>query len=136
MSGLWTPSGEQPVGDQSDQDELAGAALTDEDDAAGQLEAELAEVQQQLLETPASVIIANHCIGLFQLAALHLNQQPANLIDAQLAIDALGSIVEGLGDRLGKDEEPLRDALAQIRLAFVQIKSAGGQPPGPGGDDG
>ena len=131
MSGLWTPSGEQPVGDQTDLDELGGAPLTGEDDDAGQLEAELAEVQQQLLETPASVIIANHCIGLFQLAALHLNQQPANLIDAQLAIDALGSIVEGLGDRLGKDEPPLRDALAQIRLAFVQIKSAGGTPPPP-----
>ena len=98
-----------------------------------ELEAELADVQRQLLETPASVIIANHCIGLFQLAALHLNQQPANLIDAQLAIDALGAIVEGLADRLGKDEEPLRDALAQIRLAFVQIKTAGGMPPQPEG---
>jgi hypothetical protein len=94
-----------------------------------ELEAELADVQRQLLETPASVIIANHAIGLFQLAALHLNQQPPNFIDAQLAIDALGSLVEGLGDRLGPDEEPLRDALAQIRLAFVQIKSAGGAPP-------
>src|SRR5438067_11367580 len=94
-----------------------------------ELEAELAEVQRQLLETPASVIIANHAIGLFQLAALHLNQQPPNFVDAQLAIDALGSVVEGLGDRLGPDEDALRDALAQSRLAFVQIKSAGGPPP-------
>ena len=133
MSGLWTPSGEQPVGDETDLDERAGAPLTGEDDDAGQLEAELAEVQQQLLETPASVIIANHAIGLFQLAALHLNQQPPNFVDAQLAIDALGSLVEVLGDRLGPDEEALRDALAQIRLAFVQIKSAGGQPPEPEG---
>ena len=96
---------------------------------AAELEAELAEVQRQLLETPASVIIANHCIGLFQLAALHLNQQPANLVDAQLAIDALGAIVEGLGERLGNDEEPLKDALAQIRLAYVQLKAAGGSAP-------
>ena len=131
MSGLWTPSGEQPVGDQGNWEEPAGSAATGEGDAAEQLEAELAEVQQQLLETPASVIIANHCIGLFQLAALHLNHQPANLVDSQLAIDALGAIVEGLGDRLGKDEEPLRDALAQIRLAFVQIKSAGEAEPPP-----
>src|SRR3989440_12603096 len=99
---------------------------------AAELEAELAEVQRQLLETPASVIIANHAIGLFQLAALHLNQQPPNFVDAQLAIDALGSLVEGLGDRLGPDEDALRDALAQIRLAVVQIKSAGGAPPPPG----
>ena len=129
MGTIWTPSGEQPVGDEG--------PTGDQQEAPEELEAELREVQRQLLETPASVIIANHAIGLFQLAALHLNQQPPNLVDAQLAIDALGSIVEGLGDRLGPDEEPLRDALAQIRLAFVQIKSAGGVPPEPeGGEEG
>ena len=121
MGTIWTPSGEQPVGDEG------GGG--DQEPAPAELEAELAEVQRQLLETPASVIIANHAIGLFQLAALHLNQQPPNFVDAQLAIDALGSLVEVLGDRLGPDEEALRDALAQIRLAFVQIKSAGGAPP-------
>jgi hypothetical protein len=126
---IWTPSGEQPVGDEGEPT-AAGAPPTGADqEAPEELEAELAEVQRQLLETPASVIIANHAIGLFQLAALHLNQQPPNFVDAQLAIDALGSLVEGLGDRLGPDEDALRDALAQIRLAFVQIKSAGGPPP-------
>ena len=128
MGTIWTPSGEQPVGDEGDQ--------ANQEPPEEELEAELADVQRQLLETPASVIIANHAIGLFQLAALHLNQQPPNFVDAQLAIDGLGSLVEGLGDRLGPDEEALRDALAQIRLAFVQIKSAGGTPPQPGGDDG
>lgn len=123
MGTIWTPGGEQPVGNEG---EVASAELPSEE-----LEAELAEVQRQLLETPASVIIANHAIGLFQLAALHLNQQPPNFVDAQLGIDALGSIVEGLGERLGPDAEALRDALAQIRLAFVQIKSAGGVPPPP-----
>jgi len=125
---IWTPSGEQPVGDEGDQ---GGQEPPQEE-----LEAELAEVQRQLLETPASVIIANHAIGLFQLAALHLNQQPPNFVDAQLAIDGLGALVEGLGDRLGPDEEALRDALAQIRLAFVQIKSGGGMPQPDGGDEG
>ena len=120
MGTIWTPSGEQPVGDEG--------PVGGEPQPPEELEAELAEVQRQLLETPASVIIANHAIGMFQLAALHLNQQPPNFVDAQLAIDGLGSLVEGLGDRLGPDEEALRDALAQIRLAFVQIKSAGGQP--------
>lgn len=128
MGTIWTPSGEQPVGDEG-----PGG---DQPQPPEELEAELLEVQRQLLETPASVIIANHAIGLFQLAALHLNQQPPNFVDAQLGIDALGSIVEGLGDRLGPDEEPLRDALAQIRLAFVQIKSAGAAPPEPQGDEG
>ena len=131
MSGLWTPGEEQPS---------SAEPATEGGEDAAELEAELAEVQRQLLQTPASVIIANHCIGLFQLAALHLNQQPANLVDGQLAIDALGAIVDALGERLGKDEEPLQDALAQIRLAYVQIKSAGGAPPPAGypegGDEG
>ena len=127
MGTIWTPGGEQPVGGEG---QPVGAEPPPEE-----LEAELAEVQRQLLETPASVIIANHAIGLFQLAALHLNQQPPNFVDAQLAIDALGSIVEGLGERLGPDAEALRDALAQIRLAFVQIKSAGGVPPDPEADE-
>lgn len=133
MGTIWTPSGEQPVGDEGG--EGAAAAPSGAQETPEELEAELAEVQRQLLETPASVIIANHAIGLFQLAALHLNQQPPNLVDAQLGIDALGSLVEGLGDRLGPDEEALRDALAQIRLAFVQIKSAGGAPAEPNNED-
>ena len=33
---------------------------------------------------------------------------PADFVDAQLAIDALGSVVEGLGDRLGPDEDARR----------------------------
>ena len=133
MGTIWTPSGEQPVGDEGGQAAAGAPPTGDQQEVPEELEAELAEVQRQLLETPASVIIANHAIGLFQLAALHLNQQPPNFVDAQLAIDALGSLVEGLGDRLGPDEDALRDALAQIRLAFVQIKSAGGQPPQPEG---
>ena len=136
MGTIWTPSGEQPVGDEDPGGGAGRPPAPEDDETPDELEAELAEVQRQLLETPASVIIANHAIGLFQLAALHLNQQPPNFVDAQLAIDALGSIVEGLGDRLGPDEEALRDALAQIRLAFVQIKSAGGVPPQSGGSEG
>jgi hypothetical protein len=133
---IWTPSGEQPVGDEGPGGAAGAPAGGDDEQVPEELEAELAEVQRQLLETPASVIIANHAIGLFQLAALHLNQQPPNFVDAQLAIDALGALVEGLGDRLGPDEEALRDALAQIRLAFVQIKSAGPGGPQAGGDEG
>ncbi|MBV9412496.1 MAG: hypothetical protein JO148_12925 [Acidimicrobiia bacterium] len=134
MGTIWTPSGEQPVGDEGRGSAAGGPPPAAGEEMPEELEAELAEVQRQLLETPASVIIANHAIGLFQLAALHLNQQPPNFVDAQLAIDALGAIVEGLGNRLGPDQDPLRDALAQIRLAFVQIKSAGGVPPEPDED--
>jgi hypothetical protein len=71
-----------------------------------------------------AVVIVNHCLGMWELAALHLSQQPPNLDQAAVAIDAVGAIVERLEGRLGEDEATLKDALAQIRVAFVQIKSA------------
>ena len=43
-------------------------------------------------------------------------------------IDALGALVEGLSGRLGEDEATLHDALAQLRIAYVQIKGAGQAP--------
>jgi len=91
----------------------------------------MVEVQRQLLETPAAVVIANHCIGLFQLAVLHLEQSPPNREEAKSAIDAMAAIVEGLGPRLGEDYPSLQEALAQLRLAYVQRQQmAGGPPPG------
>ena len=82
------------------------------------------ELRQQLLATPASVVIANHAFGLFELAALHLSQQPPNLEQAKLAIDAFGALVEGLTGRLDAAESQLVDGLAQLRMAFVQINAA------------
>jgi len=73
------------------------------------------------VSTPAEVVIANHAYGLFELAAIHLSQQPPRLDDARLAVDAMASLVENLEGRLGEPEQSLRDALSQIRLAFVQI---------------
>jgi hypothetical protein len=77
----------------------------------------------QLASTPAATVIANHCLGLFELAALHLSLTPPQLDQAALAIDALGAIVEHLEGRLEDDEPTLRDALAQLRLAFVQVRT-------------
>jgi hypothetical protein len=70
------------------------------------------------------MLIANHCYGLFELAALHLSNQPPNFAAARLAIDAMAGVVEGLEGRLGEAEEQLREGLAQIRLAFVQLQAA------------
>lgn len=78
-------------------------------------------MQQELASTPAAVIVANHAVGLFQLAAIHLNQDPPNLDEARLAIDAFAALVEGLGDRLGDEYQALIDALAQVRLAYVSL---------------
>ncbi len=70
------------------------------------------------------MVVANHCYGLFELAAVYLSQQPPLLERAQLAIDALGCLVGGLEGRLGEAEPSLKDGLSQLRLAYVQIDAA------------
>lgn len=90
-----------------------------DDTAAETLEA-VAEARRRLAEVPASVVVTNHAMGLFELAAIHLSAEPARLNDAQLAIDALGLLVDGLGDRMGEHAETLQAALGNIRLVYVQ----------------
>lgn len=116
MSSIWTPGGERPVG-RAEPDEPAEPAF--EEPTAEQLD----ELKRQLAATPAAVVVANHAMGLFELAALHLSQQPPNLAEASVAIDAMAAVVEGLAGRLGEPEATLNDALAQLRLAFVQIRA-------------
>lgn len=89
-------------------------------------EAELAELQRQLAQTPAEVVVANHAFGLFELAALHLSQEQPDFTAARLAIDAMSALVDGLAGRLGDTEADLAAGLAQIRLAFVQVQAARG----------
>jgi hypothetical protein len=86
-----------------------------------ELAAQLDELRSQLVNTPAEVVVANHAYGLFELAAIHLSQQPPHMEEARLAVDALGALVGGLAGRLGEAEPSLNDALAQIRLTYVQI---------------
>jgi hypothetical protein len=80
------------------------------------------DARRRLADVPADVVVANHVMGLYELAAIHLSAAQPDLHAAALAIDAVGCLVEGLGDRLGPDATTLRDALANIRMAFVQVK--------------
>ena|SRR5581483_10244055 len=126
MSSIWTPGGEHRVNPAPAP--APPAAAPEPPASAGEpTDEELAALQQQLAGTPAAVIVANHCMGLFQLALLHLSLRPPQLPEAALAIDALGALVEGLAGRLGEDEATLRDALAQARMAYVQIKGTAGE---------
>jgi hypothetical protein len=84
----------------------------------------LNEARARLAEVPAETVVVNHVMGLYELAAIHLGAIPPRLGEASLAIDAVGCLVEGLGNRLGPEASTLTAALANIRLAFVQIKTA------------
>ena len=82
------------------------------------------DARRRLAGVPAEVVVSNHVMGLYELAAIHLSAEPPSLVEAALAIDAVGCLVDGLGTRLGEDSATLQAALANIRLAFVQIKGA------------
>lgn len=81
----------------------------------------LAEARARLADTPANVVVANHVVGLYELAAIHLAANPPRFDDARLAIDALAAIVDALGNRLGEDHETFKDALANVRLVYVKL---------------
>src|ERR1700722_4372419 len=132
MSSLWTPSGEHfpekedgatppappPPGGSAPPDEPPDEA----EPLSAEAQAEIDAMRQQLANSPAEVVVANHCYGLFELAAVYLSQTPPMLFQARLAIDGLGGPLEGLKGRLGEAEPSLLDALSQLRLAFVQLE--------------
>ena len=136
MRTLWTPGGEHPVSpEEPPPEDHADADLSPEErDRAEALAQEMAAVQEQLADTPAEVIVSTHLKGLFELGAIHLSQEPPNLSQAALAIDAMGAVVDRLQGRLGENEETLRGALDQIRLAYVGIQQAAQAPDDDTGD--
>lgn len=87
----------------------------------------------ELAAVPAAVVVANHVVGLFQLGAIHLNEDPPHLEDGRLAIDAVKGILDAVGDRLGDDGDALRTALTQLQLAYVELHRRSGGDAGPGG---
>jgi hypothetical protein len=149
MSSLWTPSGEHPVdrpGDRARTDPSASGPATPPPAAPPEDEPELTpeeraaaeeyarrvdDARQQLVEAPAGLVVGQQALQFYELAALHLSQPEPRLDDARLAIDALAAVVDKLGSRLGDTETPLRQALHQIQLAFVEVsRSAGASGPG------
>ena len=104
-------------------EELGGGELDAEQlDALAEAEQAMADARSRLADVPAEVVVTNHVMGLYELAAIHLSAAPPDLAQSALAIDAVTCLVEGLGDRLGDDAMTMQDALNNIRLAFVEIK--------------
>ena len=90
--------------------------------AAEQAVVEMIETRERLASVPAADVIANHAMGLYELAAIHLSKPEPAFAEAALAIDALRAITNSLGDRLGEAAPVLQQAMNQIQMAFVNIK--------------
>jgi hypothetical protein len=136
MSSLWTPSGEHfpskeggSAGAPGSPGSPGSPSSPDSEDEdlppmTFEAQAELDAMRQQLANTPAEVVMANHCYGIFELATIYLSHTPPMLFEARLAIDGLGALLEGVKSRLGEAEPSLLQALSQLRLAFVQLEGA------------
>jgi len=107
-----SPAGGAPPGD-------ADEPVDDE-----ALAAEVEAMRAQLAKAPVEEVLANHCYGLFELAAVYLSQQPPLLPQARVAIDALACLVTGMEGRLGENESALADGLRNLQMAWVQIDGA------------
>ncbi len=146
MSSLWTPEGEhrveRPGADPPARQNPSSSSISSPGPTTGEAPpydelspeeaAQLREVTQEIVSTPVEDVVANHCYGLFELAALHLSQQPPNLNAARTAIDSMGYLVDGLGERLGHHASTLSEGLSQLRLAFVAIANAPAEPDAEG----
>ena len=130
VSSLWTPGGEHPV--DPEPEAHPGADLSDDladdldddlpDDLPdAEMRAEIDEVRRQLAQVPPEVVVANHVMGLYELATIHLSQDPPNAAGAALAIDGMGRSSKASRADWARPNQPFADALPQMRLVFVQV---------------
>ena len=132
---LWTPDGEHEVTKEANGDPNLGVdgenelneipgfddLTPEQQEQARAMAAELAAARERLSQTPAAEVIANHVMGIYELAAIHLSSDVPNLTEAKVAIDAMSGIVDSLVGRLGENENVIKDALQQIQMAYVQM---------------
>jgi hypothetical protein len=93
------------------------------------------EMLARLAATPVEAIVTQFAVELQEIAVLHLglaSERVESLAQAAIAIDAMGAMVDALGDRLEPNAEPLRQTVAQLRLAFVEVS---GEVSGTGAAD-
>ena len=123
---LWTPDGEvpvepeQPASNPEAQGKDLGQGPEVDEEQARQMAQAMAESRKQILETSVESLLANHAMGIYELAAIHLTAEEPDFAETRLAIDALKIFTEGLQGRLGEVEETLNEALHQIQLGYVQ----------------
>ena len=98
--------------------------LSPEDEAELRATAdEVSAIRAQLAQAPADMVVANHVMGLYELAAVLLSQDPPHFVEARLAIDAMTGVMERCKGRLGDAEATLVGAVQQLQLTFVTLTS-------------
>jgi hypothetical protein len=63
-------------------------------------------------------------MGLYELAAVHLDQPEPKYDEVRLAIDAMTSMLDATEDRLSESGAELRQALTVLQTVYVQRVNA------------
>jgi hypothetical protein len=88
---------------------------------------QLEELREQLASVSAGDVVAEAALSLIALAYVRLGIPPSqherfrDLDAARLLVDALGGMLAATEGRLGPPEASLRDALANLRMAFAEV---------------
>ena len=100
-----------------------------DEDERQQLRAELEEmmsVRREVAATPATEMLTNHLMRLFDLATIYLEGDSPSFDDAATVIEAFRAMLDAVGDRLGDSQSLLQEALGQLQMLFVQAKEQKG----------
>jgi hypothetical protein len=96
---------------------------------------QLEQLREQIASVPADAVVTETAMQLIQMAWMRLGLPPeqfARFLDldaARLLIDAFGGLLAATEGRLGAAEPSLRQALADLRLTFAEVATAGGSAP-------
>jgi hypothetical protein len=97
---------------------------------------QLEQLREQLASVSAGDVVAEAALSLIALAYVRLGIPPEqharfrDLDAARLLVDALGGMLSATEGRLGPAEPSLREALANLRMAFAGVAAtAGGSDP-------
>jgi hypothetical protein len=112
-----------------DQDPDVGAAPrvagpSDEGVWTPEQEEQARRMAEEIAQTPSVEWVVNAAVTLANVAATKLDLGAT--ADAQLAIDALAAMVKEVGGRMGNVEQPLRQTLAQLQMAYAERASSPG----------
>jgi hypothetical protein len=73
---------------------------------------------EEIARRPGLEWVVNSAVSLANIAATKLEMGAA--ADARIVIDALAGIIEEAGSQLGNVEAPLRQTLAELRIAYTE----------------
>ena len=90
-----------------------------------QQEEEARRIAEEIVRTPGLDWVVNTAVTLANVSATKLEFGDPS--DAQVTIDALAALLNGVGTRLEDAEAPLKQTLAQLQLAYAQRLA--GPPP-------